>query len=277
MAHATSGSHLRRWIAPVVSLTLLLLLIVYAVGIEPHRIEVTHHRLREGSTTQGLRLVQLTDLHLERMGADQERWVEIVKSIAPDLVVISGDAIEESGQLPALTTLIKALAPIPTYMTPGNWEHWSGVDFQALKRHIEVRDSARFLLNERVTVTHAGLTWQIVGLDDFTAGSPDLALLRPAEPGVAQILVQHSPGFFDQSAVRDRMRNQRNTLCLSGHTHGGQVALGAWAPWRPAGSGGYTAGFYDVPGCRLYVSRGLGTSILPIRLGARPEIAVFEL
>ena len=67
------------------------------------------------------------------------------------------------------------------------------------------------------------------------------------------------------------------SLCLSGHTHGGQIALAGWAPFRPVGSGRFVAGFYDVPGCRLYVSRGVGTSVLPLRWGAAPEVAVFDL
>jgi predicted MPP superfamily phosphohydrolase len=267
----------RRWATLAACLTLALGLCGYVFLLGPHHIEVTHHRLRAQSADKGLRLVQLTDLHLDRFGPDEKRWVAMVQALSPDVIVISGDSIEHSRQLPALNALLQALAPTPTYVTPGNWEHWSGVDFQALKRHVEARQGAHFLMNERVTLTQEGRAWQFVGLDDFTAGAPDLALLKPAESGVPQILVQHSPGFFDQPAVRDRMRSQRYALCLSGHTHGGQVALGSWAPWRPAGSGRYTAGFYDVPGCRLYVSRGLGTSILPIRLGARPEIAVFEL
>lgn len=73
------------------------------------------------------------------------------------------------------------------------------------------------------------------------------------------------------------MRQQRFSLCLSGHTHGGQITVGGWAPFRPAGSGRFVAGFYEVPGCRLYVSKGLGISILPLRWGAAPEIAVFDL
>lgn len=83
--------------------------------------------------------------------------------------------------------------------------------------------------------------------------------------------------FFDNGEVARRMREQRFTLCLSGHTHRGQVTFGGWAPFRPVGSGRFVSGFYDVPGCRLYVSKGLGTSVLPVRWGARAEVAVFDL
>ncbi len=117
----------------------------------------------------------------------------------------------------------------------------------------------------------------LVALDDFTAGQPDAQLLTVSQPNESSILIQHSPGFFDQAEVRRRMLSQRFSLCLSGHTHGGQITLSGWAPFRPRGSGQFVGGFYDVPGCRLYVSRGLGTSVLPFRWGSAPEIAVFDL
>jgi predicted MPP superfamily phosphohydrolase len=63
---------------------------------------------------------------------------------------------------------------------------------------------------------------------------------------------------------------------LSGHTHGGQVTVGGWAPLVPPGSGRYVRGWFRGDGAPpLYVSRGIGTSVLPIRFGATPELAVF--
>jgi sulfur-oxidizing protein SoxB len=61
------------------------------------------------------------------------------------------------------------------------------------------------------------------------------------------VVVQHSPAFFDQAAVTQRMAGQDFGLCLAGHTHGGQIALGNWAPFTPPGSGRFVAGFYDLP------------------------------
>ena len=73
------------------------------------------------------------------------------------------------------------------------------------------------------------------------------------------------------------MQMSRFDLCLSGHTHGGQIAFWGWAPFRPVGSGRFVTGFYDVPGCRLFVSKGVGTSVLPVRWGVAPEVVVFDL
>lgn len=77
--------------------------------------------------------------------------------------------------------------------------------------------------------------------------------------------------------MAQRMANQRLDRCLAGDTHGGQFSLGGLAPIRPTGRGRFVAGMYDVAGCPLFVSRGAGTSVLPIRLGAQAEVVVFDL
>jgi predicted MPP superfamily phosphohydrolase len=91
-------------------------------------------------------------------------------------------------------------------------------------------------------------------------------------------LVQHSPGFFAAKSTGAALPDKAFDLCLSGHTHGGQITLFGWAFGPlPPGSGPFVAGQYETAACPLYVSRGLGTSVLPLRLFARPEIAVFDL
>lgn len=240
-------------------------------------IEVTHHDMRAPLQATSFRLVQLSDLHLQRFGEAEKTIVAQVEALQPDLVVLTGDAIDRADALPVLKDFLAALGPIPVVAVPGNWEHWSGVDFQALLALFAAHPNGRFLLNERASFTSRERKVQLIGLDDFTAGHPDAQLLPPSQSDGVTILVQHSPGFFEAPEVNRRMSQQRFSLCLSGHTHGGQVTFGGWAPFRPVGSGRFVAGFYDVPGCRLYVSTGLGTSVLPLRWGAAPEIAVFDL
>lgn len=240
-------------------------------------LEVTHHDMRGPSQATSFRVVQLSDLHLQRFGEAEKAIVTQVQALQPDLVVLTGDAIDLADALPVLKNFLTALGSIPVVAVPGNWEHWSGVDFPALIALFADQPNGRFLLNERVSFTSGERKIHLIGLDDFTAGQPDAQLLLTAPSDDVTVLVQHSPGFFDLPKVNRRMDQQRLSLCLSGHTHGGQVTIGGWAPFRPVGSGRFVAGFYDVPGCRLYVSKGLGTSVLPLRWGAAPEIAVFDL
>jgi uncharacterized protein len=263
----------RSWI---IGALMVLPLLGIAVFIETERLEVHRHDLRADLTRPSLRVVQLSDLHLHAMGAHEQAVVQQVKALQPDLLVLSGDMVDQADTLPVLAAFLAAVGSVRTVAVPGNWEHWSDADFEGLRKLFESRPDGQFLLNERWTFKHGGRTVEIVGLDDFTAGHPDLQLLSPDTSANVSLLVQHSPGFFDIAEVGQRMRNGRFELCLSGHTHGGQIAFWGWAPFRPVGSGRFVSGFYDVPGCRLFVSKGVGTSVLPIRWGAKPEVVVFD-
>lgn len=266
----------RTWLIVLAVGLFLGVAVVRGIPAEPE-FEVTHHDIRGASQAPTFRVVQLSDLHLQRFGATEKSVVAQVLALQPDLVVLSGDVIDRADALPVLQSFLQALDGLSVVAVPGNWEHWSGVDFKALATILADRPGGRFLLNQRQTYLAKERKVHVIGLDDFTAGQPDAQMLSSAGSGDVRILVQHSPGFFDADEVTRRMETQRFTLCLSGHTHGGQVTLGGWVPFRPVGSGRFVAGFYDVPGCRLYVSKGLGTSVLPVRWGPKAEVAVFDL
>lgn len=261
----------------IIGMLLLLPLLGMLVLWNTERLELVRHDLRGNGLQPSLRVVQLSDLHLHTMGAHQRAVVQQVKAMSPDLIVLSGDMVDRADALPVLAAFLEAIGPVRTVAVPGNWEHWSEVDFVALRKLLDSRPDGQFLLNQRWSFVHGTRNVEVIGLDDFTAGQPDLRLLTPRTEADVSVLVQHSPGYFDKSEVGQRMGGGRFDLCLSGHTHGGQVAFWGWAPFRPRGSGQFVSGFYDVPGCRLYVSRGVGTSVLPVRWGASPEVVVFEL
>jgi predicted MPP superfamily phosphohydrolase len=248
-----------------------------AVFVLPRQLEIVQHDLRSDPKRAGLRVVQLSDLHLQIMGPYELKVILQVQSLRPDLLVLSGDMVDRVDALPVLEEFLTAVGPLRTVAVLGNWEHWSGVDLNGLHKLLELRSEGRFLLNERWSFKHGDRVIEVVGLDDFTAGQPDLQMLTPGEGVEVSLLVQHSPGFFDKTVVGQRMSGVRFELCLSGHTHGGQIAFWGWAPFRPVGSGRFMSDFYDVPGCRLFVSKGVGTSVLPVRWGAAPEVVVFEL
>ena len=250
-------------------------LLTYSTLVEPYRIEVVRHDMRKADASENLRVIQVSDLHLRDFGKHEEDLAEQIKALDADVVILTGDAIDREKAQPWLSAFIEALGHTPVLHVLGNWEHWSGLSEEAL-----TRTGARLLLNEKWILQKGERRLEVIGLDDHTAGQPDLGLLDRNDASLSAlttVLVQHSPAFFGQASVHQRMGSARFDLCLAGHTHGGQVALLGWAPLKPPGSGDFTAGFYDVPGCRLYVSRGLGTSILPIRLGSVPELVVFDL
>ena len=258
---------------PLAIILCLLAGLAYVWLIEPERIEVSHHVVGAGpGSDRPIRVVQLSDLHMRAIGSRERAVAAEVVRVNPDLIVLSGDVIDRADALDVLDVFLALLPGVPTLAVLGNWEHWSGADLAALRSTYQAKHAAQLLINAHADYTFGSRTLRVLGLDDFTAGQPDSRLLAQPHAGLL-LLVQHSPGWFDRPEVASLQT--KASLCLSGHTHGGQVALFGWAPWTPRGSGAYTAGLYDLPMCPLYVSRGIGTSILPIRLGARPEIAVF--
>jgi hypothetical protein len=119
----------------------------------------------------------------------------------------------------------------------------------------------------------------LVGLDDWRAGTPDYGLVAtlPTAPAdaVRTVVMCHCPvGFDTVSRVATRP-----VAVLAGHTHGGQIAPFGLALVLPDGSGRYVKGLYTSPGSHhaMYVSRGLGNSGPPFRIGSRPELALLEI
>jgi uncharacterized protein len=250
----------------------------YARWIEPRRLQITRHVLGPAdSSAPPLRLVHLTDLHLRRIGAYEEGVAEAVHQLRPQLIAITGDSVDRANRGDVLESFLRLLpAGVPAFATLGNWEHWSGFETDRL-RAIYGRRGVRLLVNESVDLRHGGRRLLITGMDDATGGRPDLgAALDSATPAANHVVLAHSPTYRDRLS-RELSSTGHSPVCvLSGHTHGGQVALAGWAPLRPPGSGDYTAGWYRDREPHLYVSRGIGTSVLPVRLGSTPELARFD-
>ncbi|MFZ9585615.1 MAG: metallophosphoesterase [Pseudohongiellaceae bacterium] len=253
-----------------------LLLVGAGLYREATQLDVTHHDLRtETAYARAVIVVQISDLHLHSIGRREQAVIEQVTLLQPDLLVLSGDVIDDAASLPTLEHFLSRLAATNKVAVPGNWEHWAGVELAEL-RALYARQATALLVNEQIRYPVGDRTLVITGLDDYTGGYPDAAILNtPQRAGETHLLVQHSPGWFETAAAQ--AHGARFTLCLAGHTHGGQVAPFGIALWKPPGSGGFLAGRYEVSLCPLYVSRGVGTSIAPLRLGAQPELAVFML
>ena len=231
--------------------------------VEPRLISVTELRLN-APVSNFKTIAVISDLHLNGIGAREQKLLEIIQQRQPDTVILLGDVVDGPDDLPELERFLSALPPSQRLAIFGNWEYWGGIDHDAL-RGVYAKHGVRLLIND----CHEG----IVGLDDATAGEPDLeAAVGKCRIATAKaapfLLLQHSPGFFENTEVGV----QRFALSLSGHTHGGQIALFGWAPWTPPGSGSFVAGEYMTRLGRLFVTRGIGTSVIPLRIGARPEI-----
>lgn len=237
--------------------------LIWGFFVEPRSIEITELRLN-GIRSSSQTLAVISDLHLDGLGYRERKLLEILEKRRPDIVILLGDVVDGPSDLPDLERFLNALPSNQRIAIFGNWEYWGGIDHDAL-RDVYAKHGVRLLIND----CHEG----IVGLDDATAGEPDLeAAVGRCHSATAKaapfLLLQHSPGFFENT----ELGTQRFALSLSGHTHGGQIAIFGFAPWKPPGSGSFVAGEYLTRFGRLYVTRGIGTSVIPLRIGARPEI-----
>ena len=264
---------------------------VAAPLLETRRVTVTHHVLgTPGRASAGapLRVVQLADLHLRALDAHAERVAEVVTELRPRVVVFTGDSVDRLDTNGVLERFLRLLPPVDAaFAVLGNWEHLSPEQPEALRRAYG-RHGVRLLVNESAALEHAGRRLLVTGVDDLR-GAPSIhRALSGAEPAADHLLLAHSPAYRDAlGAMRagrlpewprwtEEMERFPVTAMLAGHTHGGQVAPFGYAPLRPWGSGRYLAGWYRDAWPHLYVSRGIGTSVLPFRLGSPPEVAVFD-
>jgi predicted MPP superfamily phosphohydrolase len=223
-----------------------------------------------------LRVVQLTDIHagLFMTRPALMRYAEQVIALQPDLFVLTGDYITNSiAFLPeCLEQMARVNARYGTFATLGNHDHWYARpgDLTALFHQYRIP----LLRNaHRVIETSEG-PFAVAGIDDLKAGHPDLqAALNGLAPGTPTILLSHRPEIFPEAAERGI------ALTLAGHYHGGQIKLNlpkravSFAHFRTS----YPEGLFRLDDSSLYVSSGIGTSLTPIRLNARPEVTLLNL
>jgi predicted MPP superfamily phosphohydrolase len=230
-------------------------------AIEPFWLEVREVSI-ESDRSPYRTIAVISDLHPRGHDLLERQVIDRLRERSPELIVFAGDMVDDPEDLARLDDFLEQLPASQKIAVLGNWEYWSGIDRQKL---------ASLYAAHRVSLLVDGCQEGVVGLDDFTAGKPSLinALSQCGEMP-PWLLVQHSPGFFDDSAAK--LAAARFDLIVSGHTHGGQLAIFGWAPITPEGSGRFVSGEYVTPLGRLFVTRGLGTSLLPIRFGARPEL-----
>jgi uncharacterized protein len=246
---------------------------IWARWIEPAWIETTFTKLEWRGPA--LRIALITDLHARPDGEGRtRRVVRRTNILAPDLVLIGGDFVDgldaDPRKLRALRPLSGLRARLGIYAVLGN--HDSVHDGEDTIRRCVEHAGIRVLMNEHVSLPGGAV---LVGLGDLRAHETEP---RPAFADVPEdaptIVLAHGPKALELPAVG------RFDLALAGHTHGGQgcIPFTHVCPYLEDDMKPWVKGLYDWPkGGRLYVSRGLGTSGYPARIGARPEIACLDL
>jgi predicted MPP superfamily phosphohydrolase len=240
-----------------------------ATSLTLERVEIHLRRLPE--RLDGFRIVHLTDIHHSPLTSLEyiERAVRIANRLRPDMFVLTGDYVSHETEFiaPAAAALGKLKSRLGTFACLGNHDHWTDAE---LVTHLFRGEGINMLVNEgRRIETESGAFW-IAGVDDYMVGKTDLkAALTGSYPDEFKLLLAHNPIIFRQ-AVRARV-----DLTLSGHTHGGQIRL------RDSEKGiiprRRKAGLHRQAASQLYISRGIGTVVVPVRYQCPPEISLLTL
>ena len=260
-------------------------LIVYLWSslVEPHQLALTHLKVETPELDAGMpaiRLLHLSDLHLERLTKREDRLLSFISKAKPDLIVITGDYLNLSyNRDPEAIEQVRAFlpkitAPYGVYATLGSppVDLWEVAPF-----HFE-NTNIRLLRNELAEVDLGkGRTLTLVGLDcthDMVYDSYQLdKLLDTDSSSQTRVLLYHSPELMPHAKTKNI------DLFLCGHTHGGQVRMPIYGAILTSACTGkqYEMGRYDEQGTTLYVSRGIGLEGMcapRIRLFCPPEICL---
>ncbi len=221
---------------------------------------------------EGLRIVHLSDIHHSPFTDIEHisRAVKIANSLKPDMFVLTGDYVShESAYIaPMAEVLGKLESEFGTFACLGNHDHWTDAEMVTdLLREANIK----VLINEGFRFTAKDASFWLAGVDDYMVGKTDLrSALRGSFPDEMKMVLAHNP-IIVRRAARVGV-----DLMLSGHTHGGQIKLRddekRILPRRKLKNG-----LYRRKDTQIYITRGIGTVVLPVRYGCPPEISLLEL
>ena len=231
------------------------------------------------------KIVQISDLHDAQIGENNEKLIAMTAETEPDCIVLTGDFVDSSRFHPERSlSVAEALVKIaPVYYVSGNHEAvLPDADYQALTDGLRALGVC-VLEDESAELTRGGQSIRLIGLTDigFHPGTLEekkdalrtaLSALLPEDE--FSVTLAHRPELMDVYTECGA------PLVLSGHAHGGQIRLPGIGGLIAPGQGlfpKYTEGKYEENGTTLVVSRGIGNSVLPLRVNDRPQIVVVQL
>jgi uncharacterized protein len=259
----------------LIAIFMVLTILLAYMLIEPYLLETKKVVIESNQIPaefNGKKIVFLSDIHYGPF-FDVTRvnnLVDQVNNLHPDLILLGGDYVDGGSEYinPVFKSLSRLKAPLGVYAVLGN----SDPQYLTLKAIKTSRIT--YIGNKGVWIDENGSKIRVGGVGDFNNGNQ---IQRATTAAVASkdfvILLTHNPDYFPE--VDKNMVD----VVLSGHTHGGQVTFfGLWAPFVPSIYGQkYRTGIIKEGNTTLIVSNGIGTSVLPVRFFARPQIIMLEL
>lgn len=225
---------------------------------------------------EGLRIVQLSDIHYGPFfgAAELRRAIEMANETRAHIAVLTGDLVTRAGDdLEGCLELLRRLrAEAGIYVCHGNHEKYAGVTGAATRG--AASRGMTVLRGQAALLRFGAARVNLAGVDYFGTGTRTEPFLRPLIDGASfNVLLQHNPAHFPAAAAAGF------DLMLAGHTHGGQVNLPVLSENINVARAftKYVRGAYELGHARLYVSCGLGTVGVPVRIGAPPEVSLVRL
>lgn len=254
---------------------------IWAFFIEPNRLVTRHETIEIDRWPTGLsdlKIAILSDIHAGGRFIDERKLhliVERTNQLQPDLIVIAGDYISggrnhHEMDPEVFAPVLKELrAPLGVYTVLGNHDWW--FNGERVRSALEA-NGIKVLENKAERIETRGISFWLVGLADLWTRPQRVQQTIDAVEGDPIIAVAHNPDIFPQLP-------QRVSLLLAGHTHGGQVRfpfIGTVVHTSDFGER-YEAGHVFENGHHLFVTTGIGTSIIPVRFCVPPEIVLLTL
>ncbi len=241
-----------------------------ANSLSLEKVEIKLKRLPK--KLDGFRIIHLSDIHhspftdLEHIS----RAVKIANRLKPDMFVLTGDYISHESEYiaPVAKVLGELEAEFGTHACLGNHDHWTNAEIVTESFR---REKIKVLINEGFRLNTGEASFWLSGVDDYMVGKTDVpASMRGSFPDEMKILLAHNPVIIRQAA------RFGVDLMLSGHTHGGQVKV------REAKKSLFqkrklSSGLHRRKDTQIYITRGIGTVVLPVRYQCPPEISLLEL
>jgi hypothetical protein len=263
-------------------LIILSVVLFYGIAIEPYSLDIRHIAIHDTHLANLLGdkiVVQLSDLHVGDIGKLEQKILDMLRDIQPDYIFLTGDYVKWKGDYEAaLNFMSKLEAKEDIYAVLGDYDYSNSRKsclfcHKAESGEFTERHVIHFLRNSGQLIdTEKGYV-RIIGLEKKDEETFSLSLfLKNLHVDEPLIILCHSPLVFDHLSIT------KPVLILAGDTHGGQIPLPSWI-FKVLGyekNATYNEGIFAQGSKVMYVSRGIGTSHLPIRILRRPEIVVLH-
>jgi predicted MPP superfamily phosphohydrolase len=247
----------------------LQIVLITVLIIACNQIEVIKYEVNKNLKNK-IKIVHISDLHIKRDKAIYNDLIKKINKLNPDLLLITGDTVSENKYLPLLDKILSNLnKSIKMYAILGNHEYCYKINIKDLE-NIYNKNNIKLLIDNGEEIVIKNTRFNLWGMDSYL---PDLKNFHYKNNSI-NIIMSHYSKYFDDICKKF---SNKEIIVLSGHTHGGQITLFGKPILLPSGCGEYIKGKYIKDKMCLFVSKGIGTTGLDIRINANPDIIFIEL